>query len=76
MLLDGFFARLGQQLPSRFGVRDSVEPDVKAQEGEALTQVNNLGFLWRERQSSFAQPVGEDVFHCLRIFLGFTKQLR
>ncbi len=28
VLLDGFFARLGQQLPSSFGVRDSVEPDV------------------------------------------------
>ena len=28
VLLDGFLARLRQQLPSGFGVRDSVEPDV------------------------------------------------
>ena len=74
MFLDRFFARLGQQLPSGFGVRDSVEPDVKAQEVEALRQVNTVGFLWRECQSSFAQPVGEEVYHCLRIFLGLTEQ--
>jgi hypothetical protein len=45
VLLDGFLARLSQQLPSSFGVRGSVEPDVKAQEVEALRQVNNVGFL-------------------------------
>src|SRR5215467_14207401 len=50
-----------------------VVPDVKAQEVEALRQVNNVGFFWRERQSSFAQPVGEEVNHCLRIFLGLTE---
>ena len=45
VFLDSFFARLGKPLPSRFGVRDSVESDVKAQEVETLRQVNNGSFL-------------------------------
>ncbi len=36
VFLDSFFARLGEQLPSGFGVRGSVESDVKAQEIETL----------------------------------------